>query len=121
MRNKLENYSKPVYSEDLKNREKSIGEIAKFILDHLSSSSDFLSFLCNQESSSSENRKRWHQRLEQLLLKAQKRIGYRINYRDFILAARDLILKRQAAGELPPHPNYLKFCKLSDEDFQLDI
>ncbi|MDD3285103.1 MAG: hypothetical protein PHG95_00465 [Patescibacteria group bacterium] len=120
MHNRLESFSALPYSEDLKNREKSIEEIAKFILDHLSSGPDFLSFLRNQELSSSERGERWRERLEKLLSKAQRRVGYRINNRDFILAARNLILQRQAAGELPPQPAYLNFCELSDEDFKLD-
>ncbi len=121
MHNRLESFSPLPYSEDSKNREKSIEEIAKFILDHLDSGPDFLSFLRDQELSSPERERRWRERLEKLLSKAQKRVGYHINSRDFILAARNLILERQAAGELPPKPAYLNFCELPDEDFKIDV
>lgn len=120
MSNKLENPS-AVYSEDLRNREKSVEEIAKFILDHLGSSPDFLSFLRNQELASPARGERWRERLDGLLSKAKKRMGYRIDNRDFILAARRLILQRREAGELPEFGAYLDFCDLSDEDFKIDL
>lgn len=120
MSNKLEN-SSAVYSEDLRNREKSVEEIAKFILDHLGSSPDFLSFLRNQELASRQGASAGVNVWTVFCQKPKKGWVIVLIIAILFLAARRLILQRREAGELPEFGAYLDFCDLSDEDFKIDL
>ena len=90
------------YDKNAKNWQQSAEEIAKFILDHLDRGADFLNFIRGEELEFPERAERWQIRLLELMDKATKRLGHDIgNRRDLLLAARQIIVYRQIAGELP--------------------
>ncbi len=106
------------YNESARNWQKSAEEIAKFILDHLSERQEFLEFIRGEEVTP-EKAERWQERLDELSTKAVKRIGHQINKEELLMSARQIILDRRLAGELPPLPGYENFCKLLPEEFKL--
>ncbi len=106
------------YNESARNWQKSAEEIAKFILDHLSDRQEFLEFIRGEEVTP-EKAERWQERLNELSSKAVKRIGHQIDKEELLLSARQIILDRRLAGELPPSSEYENFCKLSLEEFKL--
>lgn len=105
------------YSEHARNWQKSAEEIAKFILDHLADRPEFLDFVQGIEINP-EKAERWQARLEELMLKATKRLGHQIERRELFLAARQVILDRHESGELFNLPVYEKFCQMLPDEFQ---
>jgi len=106
------------YNEHARNWQKSAEEIAKFIIDHLSDRQEFLEFIRGEEITP-EKAERWQERLSELSDKAIKRMGHQINKEELLLAARQIILDRRLAGELPPLAEFDNFCQLSPDEFKL--
>ncbi len=115
MKDNFESPSLP-YSEHARNWQKSAEEIAKFILDHLVDRPEFFDFIQGLEISP-EKSERWQERLEELRLKATKRLGHQIEGRELFLAARQIILDQHESGELFNLPVYEKFCQLPPDQF----
>ena len=73
------------YNKNEVNWRKSVSEISKFIIDHLEKT-DFYDFLSDEEIDK-EKMTRWQARLDDLLDKITKRIGYRIDEDKLFLEA----------------------------------
>lgn len=87
---------------------KSVGEISKFITDHLEKP-DFYDFLGGEEISQ-EKRLRWQVRLDELWDKITKRTGYRIDKDKLFTEACQKIIDQKTYGELNPSKNLDYFC-----------
>lgn len=120
MRNNSEQLSSP-YNEHAKNWQKSVEEIARFILNHLIDRPEFVKFIQGEEIRV-KVAARYQERLEDLLDKAEKNQGYGLKEADrqrLLDDARQKILDWRETGELPPVEEYENFCKLPSEDFKL--
>lgn len=117
MKNNFENPS--ISNEDLKNRQKSAEEVAKFILDSLKKNPEFIQLIQGESMTNSKIESRYRDRLEVLLQKAVKRAGHQIDTQVIIDEARNIILEQYKLGILEPLPRYREFCDVSDEEFRL--
>lgn len=97
------------YNKNEVSWQKSISEISKFIVDHLDNRSDFFDFL-NGEIQDKEKSIRWESRLEYLLDKITKRMGYHIDQNKLFLEAYEQIKKQYYDGELPISKGLTYFC-----------
>ena len=107
-----------VYDQHEKKWQKSADEIAKFILDGLEGRQQFFEFICGEEVDDDKSG-RWQDQLMNLVAKAQKRIGHKIDTQELLTAARQVVLDQAASGPLSEIKAYKKFCELPPEDFKL--
>ena len=101
------------YNKNEVNWRKSVGEISKFIIDHLDKS-DFYDFLSGEEIDR-EKMNRWQERLDELNDKITKRMGYKINANKLFIQAYEQIESQKNSGELAPSKNLEYFCNNIDE------
>ncbi len=110
----MNNFERQPYDENRKNYEKSVSEFSKFFLDH---SSDGL-WIGKSEfgSEGEEDRvKRLQVRLEELVEKATKRLGYKVDEAKLINDAYRHILNMKSSGELPDNNILDNFCAEIEE------
>lgn len=100
------------YSKNDVNWHKSVGEISNFILNHLDKR-EFCDFLEGQEIDY-DKVDRWRLRLDELLDKITKRMGYRIDKNKLFSKAYYEILEKKNNGELNPSKNLDYFCNNID-------
>jgi len=110
----MENYNpfSEQYNKHEVNWRKSVSEISKFIVDHLEKS-DFYDFLDGEEIDK-EKLERWQTRLDDLIDKVTKRMGYKIDENKLFMEAYDQILNQKTSGELPPSKSLEYFCNNID-------
>ena len=101
------------YNKNEVNWRKSVSEISKFIIDHLEKTG-FYDFLSNEEIDK-DKMTRWQTRLDDLLDKITKRIGYRIDEDKLFLEAYEQINRQYQAGELNPSKGLDYFCSHLEE------
>ena len=101
------------YSKNEVNWRKSVGEISKFVVDHLDRS-EFYDFL-NGDEIDQEKMNRWQERLDELTDKITKRMGYRIDTDKLFIEAFEQIVDHKNSGELAPSKNLEYFCNNIDE------
>lgn len=87
---------------------KSVGEISKFIVDHLEKN-DFYDFL-DGVAIDREKMERWQTRLDELTDKVTKRMGYKIDEDKLFVQAYEQILKQRDSGELANSKSLAYFC-----------
>jgi hypothetical protein len=118
----MNNFEKPFNQQD-RNWEKGTRELSKFFLDKLDHKY-FLSWLRREElegESDDEDKvirdtyKRWNIRLEELLAKAQERIGYKIDKEKMIASAYQQILNSRESGELGDSKEINRLCQEIEE------
>ena len=100
------------YNKNEVNWRKSVGEISKFIIDHLERP-DFYDFLDGEEIDK-EKTERWQTRLDDLIDKITKRMGYKIDGDKLFVDAYEQILTQKNNGELAPSKNLEYFCNNID-------
>ena len=100
------------YSKHEVNWRKSVGEISKFIVDHLERP-DFFYFLDGEEVDK-EKSNRWQFRLDDLMDKVTKRMGYKIDENKLFVEAYEQILKQKDNGELASSKSLEYFCNHID-------
>jgi len=110
----MNNFEKQPYDENKKNWQKSVAEISKFLLDHSQDGlwiekSDFA------DKEEEERIERFKVRLEELLEKATKRIGYKVDQDKLINDAYSQILALKKSGELPETNILNNFCAAIEE------
>lgn len=96
------------YSKNEVNWKKSVGEISKFVLDHLDKG-EFYEFLEGEEINK-DKMSRWQLRLDELLDKITKRMGYRIDKNKLFTEAYCQIIEQKNSGELNPSKGLSYFC-----------
>lgn len=109
----MNSFEKP-YDENKKNYDKSIGEISDFFMNHLK-----YGMFDKKEKFSDNGEKervvRLNERLTELLEKATKRIGYKIDKGKIISDAYRRILVMKNSGELPENNLLENFCAEIEE------
>jgi len=100
------------YNKNEINWRKSVGEISKFIIDHLEKS-DFYDFLSGEEIDR-EKMNRWQERLDELVDKITKRMGYKIDNDKLFMDAYEQVLKQKNNGELASSKSLEYFCNNID-------
>ena len=115
--NKFENYlpgAEKIYDENKKAYDKSVAEISGFLMRHLEHS-----MFDKQEEYADNNEKErvesLKERLTELLGKATKRIGYKIDQEKLINDAYRHILDLKNSGELPENNLLENFCAEIEE------
>jgi hypothetical protein len=101
------------YNKHEVNWRKSVGEISKFIIDHLDKT-DFYDFLDGEEIDKEKNN-RWQLRLDDLTDKITKRMGHKIDDEKLLAEACEQIVRQKNSGELAPTKGLDYFCSHIDE------
>lgn len=107
----MKNFENPgnQYSEHEKNRDKSINELSKFILDNLDRP-DFKEFVLGGEVGK-DKLVRWQGRWEELIDKITKRLGHKVDQNELKIEVYKNILDLKESGELNPSKYLDSFCE----------